>query len=92
MIDEIGDDSAAQLSASKKRKIKKKAKQLAEQLKQKQMEEASQSEAMIEAANDIEDLDLPAEVLKNYRKLKPNVSEIWLKRLRRKLQKDTNFK
>ena len=56
----------SQMSASKKRKIKKKAKQLAEIQKQKQMEEVSKSEALIEAAHNIEDLQLPPEVELTY--------------------------
>lgn len=80
------------MSASKKRKIKKKAKLVAEQQKQKQMAEASKNEALIEAAHNIEDLDLPPDVELSYKKLKPNVSNEWLAKLRAKLRTDPSFK
>ena len=52
------------MSASKKRKIKKKAKQQAEQERIKQLEDLSKIEKQIEAAKDIKDLDfVPVEVL-----------------------------
>ena len=57
-------EDLAQVSASKKRKIKKKAKQQAEQERIKQLEDLSKIEKQIEAAKDIKDLDfVPVEVL-----------------------------
>ena len=86
-------EDLAHVSASKKRKIKKKAKQQAEQERIKQLEDLNKIEKQIEAAKDIKDLDfVPHEVIANLRKLRPNVSQSWLRKLRSTLCKDPIFK
>lgn len=56
------------------------------------MAEVSKCEALIEAAHNIEELELPPEVELSYQKMKPNVSADWLTKIRSKLRADPAFK